>query len=427
MGRFLIFFSYVGKRYSGVQQQLGALRHGRPVKTAGGVLEEALGALSPVSSPRIQVSSRTDRGVHALRNSCHVDLQHPESGKEYDPAIITNVTNYNLLKMGEDVRVVETRRVADDFHSRANAIGRKYVYRLAHSLSPGLSRRLAGQHRDEEDLYKELKKFTQRSKHPKLPLGSLTPILDQDKIFISRSKLDISKLLQAAALLSGIHDFTSFSNKPRTKEEVRPPPHPVKLLTIGVKRGRPLGHKLLSCGPDVAQAENLEFWDIHVQAKSFLYKMVRRCVGGMILVATDVISLADLQDVLENPRRDFPFTSRLSLSEAGLFLVDVEYQQKDLMFNVDNGKIVNCDQVSRENQKSCSELNKTASIVASSSSNPTDVALSSSDPTDVALSSSDPTDVVLSRTDPADVALSRRDQLDVALSRSDPISQLKTL
>ncbi|KAK3761879.1 hypothetical protein RRG08_060613 [Elysia crispata] len=330
MGRFLIFFSYVGTHYSGVQQQLNALRRGKPVKTAGGVLEEALKALKPVSDPRIQVSSRTDKGVHALRNSCHVDLEHPDTGKEYDPAIITNVANYNLSKMGEYVRVVETRRVSDNFHAQANATGRKYVYRLAHVLKPGLSMRLSGQDQDGDDLFKELKRYTQRAKHPKLPLGSPTPTLDLEKIFICRTKLDMSKLLQAAELLSGVHDFTSFSNKPRVKDEHRLPPHPVKLLTIGVCRGQPFGQGILQSDRDISLAENLEFWDIHVQAKSFLYKMVRRCVGGMVLVATDVISLTDLQDILDNPRRDFPFTSRLSFSEAGLFLADVDYRQEDL-------------------------------------------------------------------------------------------------
>ncbi|RUS90266.1 hypothetical protein EGW08_001955, partial [Elysia chlorotica] len=135
-------------------------------------------------------------------------------------------------------------------------------------------------------------------------------------------------MLQAAALLSGVHDFTAFSNKPRTRTELRLPPSPVKLLTVGVRRGQPLGLGMLTSGRDVALTENLEFWDIHVYSKSFLYKMVRRCVGGMILAATDVISLADLQEILDNPRREFPFTSRLSFSEAGLFLADVEYHQK---------------------------------------------------------------------------------------------------
>lgn len=335
MGRFLIFFSYVGTRYSGVQQQLGVLKHGKPLKTAGGVLEEALAALKPVCSPRIQVSSRTDKGVHALRNSCHVDLQHPESEKEFDPAIITNVTNYNLQKMGEDLRIVETRRVSNDFQARVNATGRKYIYRLAHVLNPGHNMRLSEQDNEKQDtdIYTELKKFTKRRKHPKLPVGSPVPILDGDKLFVCRNKLDMSKLLEAAALLSGIHDFTAFSNKSKAREEHRPPPHPAKLLTIGVKRGQPFGHRILKCGQDITVTENLEFWDIHVQSKSFLYKMVRRCVGGMILVATDVISLADLHDVLDNPRRDFDFTSRLSVPGDGLFLADVMYEPEDLMHN----------------------------------------------------------------------------------------------
>ncbi|GFO08113.1 tRNA pseudouridine synthase [Plakobranchus ocellatus] len=348
MGRFLIYFSYIGTRYSGVQQQLNAIKKGKPVKTAGGVLEEALLGLKPVNSPRIQISSRTDKGVHAIRNTCHVDLEHPNEGEDYDPAVITNVANYNLLKMGEDVRVMETRQVAENFHSRYSATGRKYVYRLAHVTKPGTSMHLSGLDQSRKAFFKELKRYTVRSKYPKLALGSPKPCLDLDKLVICRNKVDMNKLLQAASLLSGIHNFTAFSNKHKERSGDKPPPHPVKLLTIGVKRGQPFGQNLLSCGEDITVTENIEFWDIHVRAKSFLYKMVRRCVGGMMLVATDAISLADLKNILDNPRRDFPFTSRISFCEDGLFLADVEYPPE--AFDMTNCEVKNS--VNRETSNS---------------------------------------------------------------------------
>jgi tRNA U38,U39,U40 pseudouridine synthase TruA len=46
---------------------------------------------------------RTDRGVHALRSSAHVDLEHYD-GLKYDPAHLTAAYNRYFTKANLDLR-----------------------------------------------------------------------------------------------------------------------------------------------------------------------------------------------------------------------------------------------------------------------------------------------------------------------------------
>ena len=95
-------------------------------------------------------------------------------------------------------------------------------------------------------------------------------------VLFFRDHLDINRLIQAAQKLTGIHNYTGFSKLKKDKNSKIDPnggqPHPLKLLTIGVKRGQPFGYRLQKgCQPMFG---GLEFWDIHVQSRSFLYRMV---------------------------------------------------------------------------------------------------------------------------------------------------------
>ncbi|KAL7673911.1 hypothetical protein ACOME3_000189 [Neoechinorhynchus agilis] len=61
--QFLIEFAYIGTKFSGVQSQAGA------ALTVAGVLEECLNLLWPQTPIKLNISSRTDSGVHALANT----------------------------------------------------------------------------------------------------------------------------------------------------------------------------------------------------------------------------------------------------------------------------------------------------------------------------------------------------------------------
>lgn len=77
MNRYLIYFSYIGTRFKGVQKQYDK---GVPLfknETIQSLLESALLQLKrkPLNIPVVYPASRTDQGVHALCTAAHVDLE----------------------------------------------------------------------------------------------------------------------------------------------------------------------------------------------------------------------------------------------------------------------------------------------------------------------------------------------------------------
>ncbi|XP_056461786.1 tRNA pseudouridine synthase-like 1 isoform X2 [Gadus chalcogrammus] len=124
--RYLIFFQYIGTKYSGVvrspphqQQKKGVQNH----------IEDAVRRLKPVNPVSLSVSSRTDSGVHALSNSAHLDLQRSNDKPPFTDDVLLEALNFHLLS--EEIRVTRAQRVPADFHARYRAQSRTYVYRIA--------------------------------------------------------------------------------------------------------------------------------------------------------------------------------------------------------------------------------------------------------------------------------------------------------
>uniref|UniRef100_A0A7C8YY75 tRNA pseudouridine synthase n=1 Tax=Opuntia streptacantha TaxID=393608 RepID=A0A7C8YY75_OPUST len=125
--RYLVAVEYIGTRFAGSQQQPNQ-------RTVMGVLQEAFQKFvgQPVS---IFCSSRTDAGVHALSNVCHVDVERTSKRKPgevlqpHEPSIVKRAINHFLQKEG-DVTVVDVRSVPSDFHARYKAQERTYYYRM---------------------------------------------------------------------------------------------------------------------------------------------------------------------------------------------------------------------------------------------------------------------------------------------------------
>lgn len=121
MLRYLIEVSYYGKNYSGFQTQKNASTIQSEVERALQVYYRQPFALTG--------SSRTDAGVHALQNYFHVDMPEElgdQPGGKY---------GINAI-LPSDISVKNIRRVADDFHSRFDAVSRQYVYKLYFQKDP---------------------------------------------------------------------------------------------------------------------------------------------------------------------------------------------------------------------------------------------------------------------------------------------------
>ena len=119
--RYFIECAYRGTKYSGWQIQINALA----------VQEEIEKALSILLKHEIALtgSSRTDAGVHAIQQFAHFELEEE----------IQNCDNlvYRMNKLLPfDISVQKVFKVDDDYHSRFNAVSRKYEYRISRIKNP---------------------------------------------------------------------------------------------------------------------------------------------------------------------------------------------------------------------------------------------------------------------------------------------------
>lgn len=292
--------AYIGRNYKGVQHQR---REG--IKTVLETLETALGHLHPSNNINAVSSSRTDKGVNALSNAVHVDLEHNDPGEEYQPDQITSVLNRHLIHADEDIRVLRTLRVRDDFHCRWCALSRTYVYRITLSKS---------------------------TRH-----DWSTPFnpFDYMKTFaVYKNQADLDLVRRTADVLSGTHNFSGFTSYEYLRDQ--PWLNPVKTLEVSVENGVPfLGHHFPEYYMD--NFENVEFV---FKGSSFLYKQVRKMAGVMLAVGQGLLELDTVKKMLVNPRKvKFNKTALYKIPTYALYLKDVEYNPQDLIFNpMDTGK-----------------------------------------------------------------------------------------
>lgn len=157
--------TYEGTRYQGWQKQESS------DNTIQGKFEKLLSRMCE-EEVTVQGSGRTDAGVHALgqivnfHTSCEMDLQ--------------DMLQYMNQYLPEDIAVVEIAEVSERFHSRLNAKGKRYSYRVWNSNIPNV--------------------FWRRYAHT------------------VEDKLDVEAMRLAASYLLGEHDFKAFTSTKKGKK-----------------------------------------------------------------------------------------------------------------------------------------------------------------------------------------------------------------
>jgi tRNA pseudouridine38-40 synthase len=245
MPRYKLTIEYDGTPFVGWQAQ----DNGPSVQ---GVL---IGAIAAFTGERVAVSGagRTDAGVHALGQVAHVDLT-----KEWDTDTVRDAINFHLRP--QPVAVLAAERVGADFQARFSARKRHYLYRI-------VNRR-----------------------------ADLT--LEQNRAWRVPRPLDAAAMHDAAQLLIGRHDFTTFRAAECQAKS------PVKTLDrLDVTRD----------GDDVR---------IAASARSFLHHQVRSMVGSLVHVGDGKWRAADLANALA--ARDRTACGQVA-PPHGLYLVRVEY------------------------------------------------------------------------------------------------------
>lgn len=135
--RYLIKFSYDGTFFYGYQKQ-------NDLRTVEKELENALFNINDHSITRVFAAGRTDRGVHALCQCAHFDIN-------------VDITEYKLKcainsLTPDDIHVFSAEVVDNNFHSRFNAIEKTYIYKLNVGEYNPLDRNYVYQYNKELDL-----------------------------------------------------------------------------------------------------------------------------------------------------------------------------------------------------------------------------------------------------------------------------------
>lgn len=103
-------------------------------RTVQGVLEAALGTVLRVEPPSLTVAGRTDAGVHARSQVCHVDV--PSTAWEQAPGRADREPGAALVHrlagvLPPDLRVRDVEIAPPGFDARFSAVSRRYAYRVS--------------------------------------------------------------------------------------------------------------------------------------------------------------------------------------------------------------------------------------------------------------------------------------------------------
>ncbi|CCQ72209.1 tRNA pseudouridine(38-40) synthase TruA [Magnetospira sp. QH-2] len=246
MPRYRLLLEYDGSAFVGWQRQVNGLGVQQALEEAAEILDG-----QPVA---VFAAGRTDAGVHATGQVSHMDLNRDMPANRLMAAL-----NFHLR--GRPVAVLEAARVTDDrFHARFSAVGRAYLYRILNRRAPA--------------------------------------VLERRRVWWVPARLDVEAMHEAAQLLVGHHDFSSFR---ATHCQANSPVKTLDRLDV-FRSGE----------------------EIHViaEARSFLHHQVRNMVGSLRWIGDGKWSADDLKAALAAANRA---AGGPTAPADGLYLTRVDY------------------------------------------------------------------------------------------------------
>ena len=245
MPRYKLVIEYDGTDYVGWQRQANGL-------SVQEVIESALARLDP-NPGGLRGAGRTDAGVHASAQVGHVDLS-----REWRPDKLREALNAQMRP--EKVAILLAEAAPDDFDARFSAKARHYLYRIVNRRAP------------------------------------LT--FDSGRAWLVKRRLDSAAMHQAAQVLIGRHDFSTFRDADCQAD------NPLRTLDrLDVVRN----------GDEI---------HVFASARAFLHRQVRSMVGSLVQVGDGKWSADDLARALQ--ARDRAACGQVAPPD-GLYLMQVDY------------------------------------------------------------------------------------------------------
>jgi tRNA pseudouridine38-40 synthase len=245
--RIALGVSYNGGAYQGWQSQRSGL-------TIQDKLETALGKFT---AQRVSTlcAGRTDSGVHGLMQVVHFDTE-----LDRDTHSWVRGTNANLPR---DIAVQWAIKTTPEFHCRASAISRRYAYVLLES--------------------------------------PVRPSVDYGRVGWAFGNLSLPAMRQAADILLGEHDFTSFRASQCQALS------PVKKLM------------------EIAISQRGAYWRIEFEANAFLHHMIRNIMGCLVQIGQGKKPPEWMAEVLAARDRR---AAAPTFSPDGLYFLGPRYEAK---------------------------------------------------------------------------------------------------
>ena len=227
MHRYQILIEYVGTSFVGWQIQ----------KKGNSIQKVVQITLSKLLKQKILLygSGRTDSGVHALEQSAHFDVKNKIQNID---KIIKSLNYFLNNKM---ISIIDIKRKNNNFHARYSAKERIYLYIIRNRVSPS--------------------------------------ILNKDREWHIRKKLDLNLIKKGSKKLIGTHDFSTFrSSNCNASSPIR------KLNKVLITKSKTV-------------------IKLNFKSRSFLKNQVRSMVGCLKLVGEKRWSLEKFENVIKSKNR----------------------------------------------------------------------------------------------------------------------------
>ena len=246
MFNYLIKIEYDGSKFVGWQFQ----KNGRSVQSE---IERALKKIFKIKL-KICGAGRTDKGVHASGQHANFIVENEIKDKK----IFLNSINFFLIK--KSISIIDLKKKNLNFHARFSAKERVYKYLIINRY------------------------------------GSL--VLDKDKAWHIRKKIDLNLLKKGGKIFEGIHDFSTYRSSSCTAKS------PIKKMNLVNIQRR--GEKIF----------------LIFKSKSFLQNQIRSMVGCLYQLSSKKWTLKKFKKVFKLKKRSL---CAPPAPACGLYLENIKY------------------------------------------------------------------------------------------------------